>query len=136
VTTAFFRVGFAAQLTLVVVLSAGAYAGVVPTQIPEVPHSDLAGHAVLIGLLAFFLDGALELRPLGRRAPWSRVRLAPLLVLAAAGTEEWAQRFSPRRHSSWSDFSADVVGVVLLSWLAARAVRGSRGGTGHRAQAS
>jgi VanZ family protein len=68
--------------------------------------------------LAFFLDGALALKPLT-----GSVRLAPVLVLACAGIEEYAQRFSPRRTSSWSDFAADAVGVALFSWMAGRVYR-------------
>jgi hypothetical protein len=116
--TAYFRYGLAAQLTLVVLISIGAYTGTLPTSIPGLPHSDLFGHAVLIGPLAFFLDGALGFRPAFRALP--ALRLAPLLVAAAAGLEEYAQRFSARRDSCWSDFFADLLGIVIFSWLARR----------------
>jgi hypothetical protein len=113
-----FRMGFAAQLGLDVLIALGAYLGYLPTSLPSIPHADLLGHAVLIGPLAFFLDGALGLRPLirGTRFP----RLAPVLILAVAGIEEYAQRFSPRRSSSFSDYAADIVGVCFFSWLARR----------------
>jgi hypothetical protein len=106
-----FHVGLAAQVSLVVLVSAGAYAGVLPTQLPSWPHADLLGHAVLFGMIGFFLAGAFALRG---RAWW----LAPAAVLACAGIEEWAQRLSPRRSSCWSDFVADVVGVCIFSWVA------------------
>jgi VanZ family protein len=113
-----FRVGLIAQLTLVILIATGAYLGRIPTSLPNLPHFDLLGHAVLIGLLAFFLDGALAFRPLLRGLAFPR--LGPVLVLAVAGVEEWAQRFSPRRTSSWSDYAADVAGVLFFSWLARR----------------
>jgi hypothetical protein len=116
--TRFFRAGFAAHLTLVVLISIGAYAGALPTSIAAVPHLDLLGHAILIGGLAFFLDGALEHRGLLRDRAFPR--LGPVLVLVAAGIEEYAQRFSPRRDSSWSDYAADVVGVCFFAWLSLR----------------
>lgn len=119
-----FRAGFAAHLALVVAISIGAYAGMLPTAIPAVPHLDLLGHAILIGGLAFFLDGALEHRPLvrGRSFP----RLAPVLVLIAAGIEEYLQRLSPRRTSDWNDYFADVVGVCFFAWLSRRMSQESR----------
>jgi polysaccharide biosynthesis protein VpsQ len=108
--------GFAAQSTLVVIISIGAYAGVIPTVFQVVPHLDFAGHFILIGALAFFLDGALGYRELirGRAFP----RLAPVLVLTVAGIEEYLQRLSPRRTSDWLDFLADAAGVCFFSWLA------------------
>jgi polysaccharide biosynthesis protein VpsQ len=113
-----FRIGFAAHLGLVILIATGAYLGILPTSLPQLPHFDLLGHAVLIGGLAFFLDGALGLRPLVRGVRFPR--LAPVIVLAVAGVEEYAQRLSSRRTSSWSDYAADVAGVLFFSWLAAR----------------
>jgi len=82
--------------------------------------STTVGHAVLIGALAFFLDGALGFRPLivGARS-FSWLRLAPVIVLALAGAEELAQSLSPARTCSFSDFAGDVVGVFALSALGA-----------------
>ncbi|MFO0761513.1 MAG: hypothetical protein U0359_33850 [Byssovorax sp.] len=114
----FFALGLAAQLSLVVLIATGAYLGFLPTTLPGLPHADLVGHAVLIGPLAFFLDGVLDHRPLLRPVPWAR--LAPLLVIAVAGLEEYAQRFSARRDSSYSDFFADVIGIVAFSVLSKR----------------
>jgi hypothetical protein len=116
--TRLWQAGFAIQGFLVVLISAGAYLGVLPTSLPAIPRVDLAGHALLFGLLAFFLDGALGYRPLWRGAAFPR--LAPALVLTLAGVEEIAQRFSARRSSSLWDFAADVAGVCALSWLSRR----------------
>ncbi len=122
-----FRVGFALHLSLVVLISIGAYTGLLPTSLPAFPHMDKLGHAILIGGLAFFLDGALDHRTLvrGRDFP----RLAPVLVLAAAGVEEYLQRLSPRRTSDIADFAADVVGVCILTWLARRVTLRFGGGS-------
>jgi VanZ family protein len=115
----FWRAGFAVQSVLVSLISAGAYLGVLPTSLRAVAHADLVMHVLLIGLLAFFLDGALGYRPLRRGAPFPR--LAPALVLLLAGAEEIAQGLSPRRSSSLSDYAADVLGVCLFCWLSRRA---------------
>jgi hypothetical protein len=126
-----FRLGFAVHLTLVVLISIGAYAGVIPTVIRAVPHLDFPGHFILIGALAFFLDGALGLRELVRGRPFPR--LAPVAVLTVAGIEEYLQRLSPRRTSDWLDFLADALGVFFFSWLAARVVRAREAAPGSTA---
>ena len=114
----FFRWGLAAQIGLVTLIAAGAYFKLLPTALPNLPYSDKIGHAVLIGPLAFFLDGALDFRPLTR---WSRFpRLGPVIVLTIAGVEEYAQRFSAYRSSSFVDFAADLIGICFFSWLARR----------------
>ena len=123
--TRLWRIGFSIQLGLVLAISAGAYLGVLPTSLPAVPHADLVAHAVLIGLLGFFLDGALAYRPLLRAAGF--LRLGSALVLCAAGLEEIAQRLSARRSSSITDFAADVAGVLLLSWASRRVDPALRG---------
>lgn len=112
----FFRKGFVLYTAMVVLIGAGAYAGVLPTQMRALPHYDLVMHLVLIGGVAFFADGALGHRPLWRGLG----SLGGAAVLAVAGIEEWAQRFSPRRSSSWSDFAADAAGVILFVWAARR----------------
>jgi hypothetical protein len=112
----FFRRGFVVYSTMVVLIGIGAYAGVLPTSIRFLPHYDLVMHLLLIGGVAFFADGALAHRPLYRGFG----SLGGAAVLLVAGIEEWAQRFSPRRTSSWSDFAADVVGVILFVWAARR----------------
>jgi hypothetical protein len=114
----FFRLGFLAHLTFVVLLSIGAYTGLLPTHLPELPGADKVGHALFIGLLAFFLDGALEHRRIDPRLPFPR--LGPALVVMAAGIEEYLQRLSPRRSSDIWDFAADVVGVCFFAWLSRR----------------
>jgi len=114
----FFRAGFMAHLTLVVLISVGAYTGMLPTHLPAVPHLDKLGHAILIGGLAFFLDGALDHRRLFPAHDFPR--LAPVVILVVAGVEEYLQRLSPRRSSDLADFAADVVGVCLLTWLSLR----------------
>jgi VanZ family protein len=113
-----FRAGFVAHLGLVVLISIGAYTGHLLTSLRGFPHADKLAHAVLIGGLAFFLDGALDHRRLWHR--YAFPRLAPVLVLLAAGIEEYLQRLSPRRSSDLGDFAADVVGVCLLTWLSGR----------------
>lgn len=124
----FMAVGLAAHLGLVLVIAVSAYQGALWAYLPAIPHFDLAGHFVLIGGLAFFLDGVLDYRPLTKKCP-SWLRLAPVAVLSLAAIEELAQALTPRRTSSVSDFLADVAGVAFFSLLSHRL--GRRGRVGH-----
>jgi hypothetical protein len=115
-------VGFGFHLALVSTVIVAAYLGRLP-DVGIIGRYDYVGHAVMIGFLAFFLDGALGFRPLlpGARLPW--LRLAPVLVIVVAGAEELLQRLSPHRTCSITDFAGDVVGVFALAWLALRIER-------------
>ncbi len=118
----FWKYGFFIHLSLVLLIAASAYFGILPTTYDVIPYSDLIGHAVLIGLLAFFLDGWLRFRPLiPGKVPF--LRLAPMIILSIAAFEELAQSLSPRRTASLKDFAADVIGVCLCSWIARRISR-------------
>lgn len=108
--------GLTVHVALVITIAVQAYTGVLWGYLPGIPHFDLAGHFVLIGGLAFFLDGALDYRPLTSRGP-SWLRLAPTLILSLAAIEEWAQTFASTRSATFSDFFADVAGVISLSML-------------------
>lgn len=113
----FWKIGFMFHACSVMLIVVFAYFGILPTTYSVIPYADVIGHAVLIGLLAFFLDGMLRFRPLFSET-CQALRVAPLFILLIAGLEEIAQRFSPRRTSSIIDFAADVAGVLLASWLA------------------
>lgn len=112
----FFVIGLIVQTLFDVACGTCAYLGVLPPQLGAVPHFDLIGHFLFIGGMAFFLDGVLERRPL----PGGFWSLGGGLVIAVAGAEEYLQRFSPLRTSTWSDFIADVLGVALCVWLSRR----------------
>ncbi len=109
--------GFCLHLGLVLTIAASAYLGILPTQYKVIPQSDVWGHMILIGMLAFFLDGVCDFRPLfPGRVFW--LRRGPAIILTIAALEEMAQTLSPYRTASLKDFAADVVGIVLCSWLA------------------
>jgi hypothetical protein len=114
----FFRIGLAVQFAAIALIDAGAYAGLIPTQIKALPHYDLVMHFLLVGTFGFFLDGALSHR---RLVPIPYFpRLGPSIALVLAATEEYLQRFSPRRSSSWSDLAANVSGILVCAYLARR----------------
>lgn len=111
-----YRIGLAGHTGLIGLISAGAYAGVLPTQIKALPYYDTVLHFLLVGMFGFFLDAALSHRALVR-VPFVP-RVGPAIALLLAATEELLQRLSPRRSSSWGDFAANTIGILVCAWLA------------------
>jgi VanZ family protein len=109
-----FLAGFVAQLIVVITIVVLAYGGALPLPRLAIANWDLLAHAVLIGMLGMFLDGALGFRPLWRTAP-RFLGLGPIIIIGVAGVEEILQMYASHRSSTLSDFVADVVGVVLFS---------------------
>lgn len=106
---------FAAVLTLIV------YEEGLPAPFTAVPQADKALHFGLSGMLTFFLDGVLRRRMV--RVAGIAVPLAAVLFLVPAGLEEFLQRYSVHRSSSFGDFAADVAGVTIFLWLSRRVGR-------------
>ncbi|MEZ4296870.1 MAG: hypothetical protein R3B70_18030 [Polyangiaceae bacterium] len=118
----FYRRGLVAHTALICLISAGAYAGVLPTKSVHFPHYDLVMHFLLVGMWGFFLDGALAHRAIANVAFFPR--LGPGIALVLAAIEETLQRFSPRRSSTWSDFAANAIGILFCAWMAKRLTLG------------
>lgn len=114
---AIYRLGLVATVFVTGVLSLIAYKEGLPFD-EILPNLDKAVHFSVGGALAFFLDGVLRRRAV-RLGPLA-VPLAALLVLVPAGIEEFLQRYSPNRTSSFADFAADVAGVAFGVWLSRR----------------
>lgn len=102
----------ALQALGMLIILALAYTGTLPIFWYAGPGFDLLEHAVLFGSLALLADQALD------RQAILGVRLGPALVLLLAAAEEALQVLSPHRTASLWDLLADVVGVVVLCWLA------------------
>lgn len=111
--------GFLAVGSLAALLTCLAYVEGLP-RIFALAGVDKIVHFTLAGLLAFFLDGALQRRAV-RRAGSTAIPLAAVLVLAPAGLEEFLQRYAVVRTSSFWDFAADVAGVLVFIPLSRRA---------------
>lgn len=113
-----YRIGLAGWFGLILLIDLGAYTGILPTQIRQLPYYDTILHFILVGTFGALLDAALLHRPIVR-IPFVP-RVGPGIALALAGTEEYLQRLSPRRSSSWSDLAANFSGILVLSWVAKR----------------
>ncbi len=81
----------------------------------KIPFGDKLGHLALYGLLAFFLNYALNFKKV-RRFGFD-LQVGALLVLAFAFLEEGTQFFLPTRTFSLADALFDVIGVVVFSYL-------------------
>lgn len=113
--------GLGATFFVACVLSLDAYLEGLPAIFERVRFLDKALHFSLAGALAFFLDGSLKRRML--RIGIVAVPVAAVLLLAPLAVEEFLQRFSTNRSSSFTDYAADVAGVATLIWLSRRVDR-------------
>jgi VanZ family protein len=100
-------------------LSLLAYREGLPELFARVQQFDKVVHFSTAGLLAFFLDGALRRRSAFTIGGFA-MPLAALLILVPAGIEEFLQRYSALRTSSIWDFTADLLGVLVLLPLSRR----------------
>lgn len=101
-------------LAILMGIFAAAYMRMVPVKLASVPFYDSIGHATLYGILAFFLNLALNGRHV--QFPHSRLRipLALLLVIAFGALDELLQTMSPFRTADLHDFAADVLGAIIF----------------------
>lgn len=80
------------------------------------PGGDKVGHFVLMGLLAFFVNMALPLRPAGK--PWRNLLIGSFVILVVVTIEELSQGFFTTRSLSWSDWISSCAGIVCFSYAA------------------
>ena len=81
----------------------------------SVPLGDKIGHFFLYGFLAFGLHLSLRLRCFRLRG-W-KLPTGPTILLFVVVAEEFSQAFIPYRTLDAGDLIADVLGVVLFTWL-------------------
>jgi polysaccharide biosynthesis protein VpsQ len=88
----------------------------------DLPFGDKCGHLVLIGILAFLLNHALN----GRMVKFGRLKilLGGTIVAVAMTVEEISQIWMPLRTFDLIDLSANYLGITLagLPWLKRNAV--------------
>lgn len=76
-----------------------------------IPYGDKFFHALLYGMMAMFLNYGL-----GRKKVYG-MQLGSVLVLLFATAEEFSQIFIATRTFDLYDLLADVVGVILFSYI-------------------
>ncbi|KKI99386.1 hypothetical protein PROH_15510 [Prochlorothrix hollandica PCC 9006 = CALU 1027] len=87
----------------------------------NLPLGDKVGHGLLMGTLSFLVNWAWQ----GQCWRWRSwpIPKGSVVVLAIVTLEELSQGFIPSRSLSWSDWFADLGGIVLGGWLAVRLTR-------------
>jgi hypothetical protein len=82
------------------------------------PGGDKLGHFLLMGLLSFFVNMALPLRPADK--PWRSLLIGSGVVLLVVTIEELSQGLSSNRTLSWSDWICSCAGIVCFGYAAWR----------------
>ena len=93
----------------------------------KIPFGDDLGHFFLMGILSFFatiVSGQ-------RRVCIARFRISPgpIVVFVIVLMEELSQMFIPTRTFSFSDLTADILGIVTFAWLGLKFMNPSSKGT-------
>jgi len=81
----------------------------------HIPYGDKIAHASLYGLMAFLLNFGLGFKT--KKILGISMQLGAVIVLLFAGIEELSQYYFPSRTLDIYDFIADIVGVVLASFI-------------------
>ncbi|MDC0741769.1 hypothetical protein [Polyangium mundeleinium] len=108
------RLALAGYVVLLGIISGLAYARGLPLAVLSTPYLDKVLHFGLLGGASFLARRATG----DARVPWIGLPAGPVVVGLLATIEECAQRFSPARTFSLGDLAANLLGVVVLGWLA------------------
>jgi VanZ family protein len=81
----------------------------------DIPYYDKISHMLLFGMFAFLLNYGLRFKSI--KVLGLNLQLGALIVLTFAGLEELSQHFIPSRTLDIKDFIADIIGVVVFSYL-------------------
>ncbi len=117
--TALTAIFFAAFLFAIIVL---ADRGALPRwarAVHDFPGGDKAGHAILFGLLNYFVTRAVAPPPPSRTSKRAALTAGLILALAVAA-EEFSQRYFASRTFDLVDLFASYLGLSVGGWLAMR----------------
>jgi undecaprenyl-diphosphatase len=101
------------QVALVLIVSLGAYLGLLDVPVLAIRGLDKAAHFALYGVLSFFLVGWLAS---------ARPYLVLSVLVAAVTVEEFAQSLCQTRSFDPLDLIATTAGVLSWGWIACRLV--------------
>jgi VanZ family protein len=83
--------------------------------IGHIPYGDKLMHGLLYGVMALLLNYSLNFK--SKKIFGFNMQVGALIVLTFAGLEEITQYWLPSRTCDFVDFVADMVGVVLFSFI-------------------
>jgi VanZ family protein len=107
---------FWVYLGILLSISLSAYLRIIPTEIQQFPHYDTILHFLLLGIAAYLSHQALIKRNfIIFNIP---LPLAPLIVFGFCIIDEIIQYFVPYRSADFTDLVADVLGIIVFTWLA------------------
>ncbi len=81
----------------------------------HIPYGDKIAHVLLYGMMAFLLNFGLNFKCI--RFFGFPLQLGAIIVLIFAVFEEFTQYYIPSRTFDLGDLLADVVGIILFSFL-------------------
>jgi polysaccharide biosynthesis protein VpsQ len=93
-----------------------AYLQFIPTKIPRFPHYDTTLHFILPGIAAYLSYQAFKKRKI--QIINISLPLAPLIVFFFCILDEAIQSFLPHRTADLKDLAADMMGIIVFTWLA------------------
>lgn len=88
----------------------------------ELASKDKIAHFMLYGGFGFFLARAVR----QESSFWASILITAIIATAAAGVDEWHQRFIPGRTMDLDDWRADSLGAVAGAMLALAVFRAGR----------
>lgn len=110
----FWKIAFACYLLMIGMISAGAYLRLLPPIIHVIPYFDKLAHFLLLGGASYLSHRALS----GRRITRYTLPLGPWAVGLVSVCDEFIQGLVPWREFSFLDMACNVLGVLVLGWLA------------------
>ncbi|WP_416242475.1 VanZ family protein [Anabaena cylindrica] len=107
---------FWVYLGILLSISISAYLRIIPTEIAQFPHYDTILHFLLLGIAAYLSHQALNKRKF--KIFNIPLPLAPFIVLLFSIIDEIVQSFVPYRSADIADLAADILGIIVFTWLA------------------
>jgi VanZ family protein len=107
---------FWVYLGILLSISLSAYFRIIPTEIAKFPYYDTILHFLLLGIAAYLSHQALNKRHL--QIFNISLPLAPLIVFLFCIFDEIIQSFVPYRSADITDLVADILGIIVFTWLA------------------
>ncbi|MBD2665661.1 VanZ family protein [Richelia sinica] len=107
---------FWVYLGILLSISLSAYLRIIPTELAQFPYYDTILHFLLLGIAAYLSHQALRKRHI--QILNISLPLAPLIVLLFCIIDEIIQSFVPYRSADITDLVADILGIIIFTWLA------------------
>ena len=102
-------------VAILIAISVLAYNHKIPAIITKIPYYDIIGHFLLFGIAGLLAHRALKRKVI--KIFIICVPLGPAIITLIVFAEEFFQRFSQYRSSSYADIIADICGILFFYYL-------------------